>query len=566
MNSKILLVKNIKIDREYTNVLSYTENQMLQLCRENLVAEANNYSFIRQTNTINVAFTYSQCLQANYIAFQNSDYSNKWFFAWIDDVIYRNDKTTEITFTVDSWSTWFDYWQKKPCFITRQHVNDDTIGLHTLDENLDVGDVVCNNYYEDESYSNRYGFWVAMETSWIINNNSHDTTEEQKEGKQFSGCTMYNKGIWGNIVILFHINDIEDLDNISYYLYRTAKDGHINDIYNLFIVPDVAINQATLQENIAYVEDKEFTFFRIPANYNVTKFDYEVNKPENLGGYVPKNNKLHCFPYNYLLVSNNNGNQNIYKYEDFYNQTICKFENDIMLSISMSGKVIPKNYKKMDLNYDEGISVGKYPVCAWSSDAFTNWLTQNAVNMPNRIMTSILSSSLNLIGVGNSVQSMAERLKEKKETSVKTSSQIGILSSVANTGMSVVNDLNNAVGELKLAKLLPNVEGGQNTGDVNWSSGNTSIVYKQMSAKLENLKIIDDYFSRVGYKINRIELPNITGRRNWNYIEISDREEIGYGSVPSKFMQIINTACRNGVTIWHNHTNLGNYSLDNDII
>ena len=79
------------------------------------------------------------------------------------------------------------------------------------------------------------------------------------------------------------------------------------------------------------------------------------------------------------------------------------------------------------------------------------------------------------------------------------------------------------------------------------------------------MKIIDDYFTRFGYKINNLELPNIVGRRNWNYLEIGQSENIGYGSVPSSYMEEINNACRKGVTIWHNHSNIGNYNLDNSI-
>jgi hypothetical protein len=30
-------------------------------------------------------------------------------------------------------------------------------------------------------------------------------------------------------------------------------------------------------------------------------------------------------------------------------------------------------------------------------------------------------------------------------------------------------------------------------------------------------------------------------------------------------MNVINTACQNGVTIWHNHTNIGNYNLNNSL-
>ena len=32
MNSRIILAKNIHIDKEYVNVLSYTESEMVNLC------------------------------------------------------------------------------------------------------------------------------------------------------------------------------------------------------------------------------------------------------------------------------------------------------------------------------------------------------------------------------------------------------------------------------------------------------------------------------------------------------------------------------------------------------
>lgn len=69
-----------------------------------------------------------------------------------------------------------------------------------------------------------------------------------------------------------------------------------------------------------------------------------------------------------------------------------------------------------------------------------------------------------------------------------------------------------------------------------------------------------------GYKIAKLDTPNINGRTYWNYIEIGSSEDIGYGDVPTKFMDIINNACRKGVTIWHNHTNIGNYNLNNTIV
>lgn len=87
-----------------------------------------------------------------------------------------------------------------------------------------------------------------------------------------------------------------------------------------------------------------------------------------------------------------------------------------------------------------------------------------------------------------------------------------------------------------------------------------------MRAKTEYIKIINDYFSRFGYKINRVLEPNIIGRTNWNYLEIGTTECIGYGDTPTNFIETINNACRRGATIWHNHNNIGKYNLSNSII
>ncbi len=59
---------------------------------------------------------------------------------------------------------------------------------------------------------------------------------------------------------------------------------------------------------------------------------------------------------------------------------------------------------------------------------------------------------------------------------------------------------------------------------------------------------------------------NQYNKQNWNYIQIANDDEIGNGSVPSSYMEEINNACRRGLTIWHNHANIGNYSLSNNIV
>lgn len=542
MNSKILLVKNIHIDRQYTNVLSYSEAQMLELCQSNLVAQADNYSFLRQTGSIMAGFTYSQCLQANYIAFQNPDYSNKWFFAWIDDVIYKGDKNTEITFTIDAWSTWFDKWQKKVCFINRQHVNNDTIGLHTIPENLDIGEVIQESITEDLAYGNDFGYWIAVASNWKIKDGSTGTeTLESNKGIQNSGITVYDNTVFGTQLFFFNITELSSFTNLALLLLRTNVDGHIEDVENIFILPNVAIEQSKLTQHTASVGGQNFSFYTMGYDLTPEKFNTEINKITSFSDYTPKNNKCFVYPYNYLFVSNNQGSNNIYKYEDF-NTEKCIFENQFSIAIGGSGRIVPKNYKGMATNDDEALALGKYPTCAWSSDAFTNWLTQNSVNMA--------------VSLGLTAGSIAGTIATGGATAP----------ALAGAVMSVAGNIGNTIGQFYQASLLPNINGGQANGDVIWACNRNMFSFRQMRVKTEYLKIIDDYFTRFGYAIKSLAMPNITGRQYWNYVEIGASEEIGYGEVPSKFMDTINNACRRGVTIWHNHANVGNYSLNNTIV
>lgn len=546
MNSKILLVKNINIDRQYTNVLSYTEAQMLELCRSqgHLVAQAENYSFLRNTGTIMAGFTYAQCIQANYIAFQNPDYSNKWFFAWIDEVIYKGDKNTEITFTIDAWSTWFDKWNKKVCFINRQHTNNDTIGLHTIPENLDIGEVVQESITEDLAYGNDFGYWIAVASNWKIKDGSSGAELlESDKGTQYAGITVYDNTVFGTQLFFFHITAISSFADLVLLLLRTNADGHIEDVQNIFILPNVAIDQSKLQSHTAKVISDENTFSYYTMSYDMSpeKFNTEIDKITSFSDYTPKNNKCFVYPYNYLFVSNNQGSNNIYKYEDF-NTEKCIFENQFSIAIGGSGRIVPKNYKGMETNDDEALALGKYPTCAWSSDAFTNWLTQNSVNMA--------------VSLGLTAGAVA--------TTIATGGATAPI--LAGAVMSVAGNIGNTIGQFYQASLLPNINGGQANGDVIWTCNRNMFSFRQMRVKTEYLKIIDDYFTRFGYAVKSLAMPNINGRKYWNYVEIGASEEIGYGEVPSKFMDTINNACRKGVTIWHNHTNVGNYNLDNIII
>ena len=85
-----------------------------------------------------------------------------------------------------------------------------------------------------------------------------------------------------------------------------------------------------------------------------------------------------------------------------------------------------------------------------------------------------------------------------------------------------------------------------------------------LSIKPEYASIIDNWFDMYGYKVNEVKIPNITGRRNWNFVKT-----VGCyidGDIPQSDMQEIKSMFDKGVTFWHNPSTFMDYSQTNDIV
>lgn len=396
LNSKIILAKNVKIDRELKNVVDYTPTQMITLLTDssNFVAQSNNYSFIRNTGAIQTEFNYDDVLKSNYIAFQNYDYSNKWFFAWIDDVIWKGEKNTEIRYTVDSFTTFNKDLTYGDCYVIREHVNDDTIGAHTVPEDIDIGDTIQEGdtgFVTELAQSN---FYVALDTTAI----PEDDTDDNGGTRRFYGANYINGLVRGNGVVICKSGSY-----LNAFLHRMNKDDQVETIKNVYIVPSWIFTETGLVNDLTqhfarttYDGDSTattFYFFTVNASDSYKTLNLNVTKNTTFTGITLKNNKCKVYPYNFLLVSNNVGNTTIYKYEDFSTSN-CTFDLDGLLSIGGSFKLIPKSYKGIAKNFDESMPLAKYPTCSWSSDSYTSWLTQNASNEYANIFTEAIMGAL----------------------------------------------------------------------------------------------------------------------------------------------------------------------------
>lgn len=199
----------------------------------------------------------------------------------------------------------------------------------------------------------------------------------------------------------------------------------------------------------------------------------------------------------------------------------------------------------------------------WTGDAYTNWLTQNAINAPIRLLSNLTGNAINTANVASSSKNTreVEKISGSQSQFREEKANLGYAQVGANISLSILNE----IGAYKEAKLLPNVSHGGNTGDVDFAHNDLNFTFRWLRCKDEFMRQIDNYFTMFGYKINEIKIPNITGRENFNYIQISEADDLGYGNIPSVALKSINDIARRGVTIWHNHANLGNYNVSNNI-
>ena len=513
-----------KLKNDYKNQLTFS-NATEQLNYFNSVIQYtfDNYTYIKKDSVIQVGKNIDEIIDCNYLFYKNTGFTNKWYFCFITNMEYVNENCTRITFETDCYQTWLFQIEYKESFVEREHVNDDTVGLHTIPENLELGEFIINNVEELDPRANN--LYICMGLSRYPSNLQLDN-ENRIYGKVYSGL----------LYLLF-----EDATSCSKMIKAMDNLGYADDIFTIFTIPtSLSFSNEWHTGDLGDQTGIKFAIVKTSNSATSMVKNKTITINNTIDGYTPKNKKLLTYPYNYLYVTNNGGNDTIYKYEDFTNNNPA-FNIDGIITTGCSIKLYPLNYKRSDTSvwktkcYNYGMVGNKYPTCSWKSDSYTNWLTQNSVNIAISTV-----SNLSSIGVG---------------------AYTGNVSAVTSGALGIANTLS----QVYEASFMPNqAKGNTNGGDITCSNEMMGFTAYQMSIRNEYAKIIDNYFNMFGYKINLVKVPNITGRSNWNYVKTIDCNFDG--DIPQTDLNIIKSMFNNGVTLWHNPNSMYNYSNSNNIV
>ena len=488
-NLKIL--RNVPLDSTYKDTLTFENktDQYLYFAGKAKVS-FDDFTFQRLNSSVRVPTDPNSLYDCNYIMFQNENFGDKWFYAFIKEVNYMNPNVSEIVFEIDVMQTWYFSYNIKPCFVEREHVNNDNLFQNLVPENLDYGDNIV-------TYTTMYDY-----KEMVIVMAFARSEESTSKGELIDG-------VYSGLDYLYFQTTPTDIERLNNLIDAFATAGKLDYIVSIFMLPLEFVTGQT----------KSFNYKR---EYN------------SIDGYRPKNKKLFTFPYTYFALNNCAGSEAQYKYEYFTDAHNVRFEIDSTFNMAANAICSPLNYKGIEKNWDEGLVLSNFPQCSWTSNAYANWYAMNRFS----IKQGFFSSGAGVIA--------------------------GAASLNIGSAISGVDSIFSKVAQLQDKQTAPYQIQGQTACDVsNVKWGRLGYEIKNYGIKAEFAKIIDDYFSMFGYKVNAVKVPNITGRRSWNFVKTIN--SVITGSLPVDAMSKIRGILDAGITFWHGDY-VGNYDRDNSIL
>lgn len=261
-----------------------------------------------------------------------------------------------------------------------------------------------------------------------------------------------------------------------------------------------------------------------------------VPRPNSLDGYTPKNNKLYTYPYMFCLATNNLGETSILKWELSQDTSDITIKINGIVGTKPTIFAYPYGYKNVTDCYTDGLTLTNFPQCAWINDSYANWKGQQQQTIVGDVVKVAAGAVVGGItgGVAGAV----------------TGAGIGAINSAAGR---MTSDIQHEV-------VPSSVSGQLKNNSLNIAQGNNGFTYYRMSIRNDIAQMIDNYFEVYGYAVNKMKVPNITGRPAWNYVKCSNA--VVSGNMPSWAIQRWENALNSGVTFWHTN-DVGNYSLNN---
>lgn len=590
--TNIRLLSNVPFSNDYKNTRwfdtkasqenYFTSKPVVHTMRQANFQRIDGYHYVAVNENIDDLWG------TNYLMFQNAQYNNKWFYAFVTKLEYVQKNTTKVYFQIDVFQTWKFDMNFKPSFVVREHCKlwnaDGSPVINTIDEGLNYGveyDTVYAKHFElNEGYR-----WLVMVTKTPVHTEGEKGIDPSYIGVP-QPLSYYAVPFKGNKTptILLGSNDyaVTQPTRILKELYTNEK--ATNNIVSLFVSehiglsvdvrlssggsPDVmTINHSNATVSSVVIQDSSLYMLHIKGLENFNAKVTSISEDKYASYTKPKESKLLMYPYTVLVLDDFRGSRMEYKNE---------YIEEKGIKITTKGSLGVTN--KVSYGIDKYSTPGTSTVYQKTNNEHALFNTSsNDIPIINDMLTAFLQGNKNSIenqkssilfnGSMNAVSNGLSMLGSLPKNPVAPVDPLALAQGAVNMTQGVGNTVLELQGieakQQDIGNMPPQIgKMGSNTS-YDYGNGYSGIWVIKKQIKPEYQEILGNFFNMFGYKVNRVKTPNFHTRKYWNYVETKNCNITG--NFNNNDLQELKAVFDNGITFWHTD-DIGNYSLENEVL
>lgn len=514
-SSNLKLYSSVPLDNTYEHTLYFQDRQAQNnyfhgVGGANVVKSFPSLTYVRvNKGSVKVEARTSEIYNANYMAFKNEQFENKWFYAFVTKIDYLNNETCEIFYEIDEMQTWFLDCELLNSFVEREHAVTDEVGDNLLSENFPQG-LIEYGKVDKTPYFGKYAIIVV--SPYDRQGNSDIAPSAIFGG--FSGmCCLPFVGSLNESGALYE----ESITNKLAKWLLDIGSAKIGNIVAMYMYPvDLLPDWSYSSDNVNGLN-----------SYGASSLKKQMilKKPTTLGNYTPRNKKLLTYPFNYLHVETYGGESADYQYELFrqpYDEESVQFEIIGDPSASSSIKAVPSYYKGLEMDNIDAVYMNDLPFVSWTSDTFRSWWANNKGNITTGLVNAFVGSA------------------------------------VSGNGGSLITHISSIIGSAIDSGAKGGYIKGNQSGLLEVQNKTLNFNFYQCYLNTNQAQMIDGYFDKYGYTTNQIKKPNINARKHWTYTKTNGC--VLKGNAPVDSINSIIKCFDRGITFWKNANEVGKYT------
>lgn len=561
------VIRDISFGDDYNDVILFNNvEEQTEFFMSQIGYAFEEHSYQRpEAGYFKVSRPYKDMARYCYLMFRNSSHEDKWWYAFVDEIVYINDNTTGVRFHIDIMQSYmFDYTLGES-FVVREHPSTDNPGDNLVPETINFGE-----YEYDEAVKqlevnaskcpfNFSGTLTAEDMCLVVAYNPaiFDLVE-----KCVSNSYLWKECLYGGVYQGIRFICMPFTPKMDTDAFGQLVEELDTLITNLDLLSFGGIASSYMMP-IIFLPDKDN-----PSWENV-KHGVSYDPPTGFPGYTPVNKKLLTYPYVAINATNKRGEGVDYAYEYFINRKPSFFYEGT-LSLTPSCICYPVGYKGKVMAVEEGVTLDSYPLVTWGQDGFTEWVSNHMFQTVAGIGLSAATAGVSAyagvmadpVGTNMALNPWLDyRTAKQLHRAGYDPSESAMKEYATKQGWEAAKHtaVERASGLIPMAANTPPPVQGVNAHDLLFGNlHGKSIRIRRKRIRTEYAKRIDSYFSRYGYATNEMKVPNLKSRPFWNYIQLANAR-LDDINCPMGAANAIKAIYERGVTFWRPDATIGDY-------